>query len=72
MFRDDLAMIDGVAMKGKRIIISAELQLQALGQLHCKNVAKGKTRLLAKESAYWIHTNADIENAIKLLIMSWF
>ena len=43
-------MIDGVAMKDKRIIIPAELQLQALQQLHNNYMGIEKTKLSARES----------------------
>ena len=64
-FRDDKAVIDGVVINGKCIVILKALQQQALKQLHINYMGIEKTKLLACESVYWIVTNADIENHIK-------
>ena len=37
-YRDDLAVIDGVLMKGRHIIIPAELKHQVLDQLHLNHM----------------------------------
>ena len=70
-FRDELAMIEGVVMKGKRVITLVELQPQVLGQLHNNHIGISKARLLARESVYWINMNADIENAVKNCLTHW-
>ena len=38
MIRDEMIVIDRDAMKGERIIISAEVQTQALEWLHSKHI----------------------------------
>ena len=50
IFIDELAIIDVVAMKGRGIIITADLQTQAPEQLHSNRMAIKTTRLLARES----------------------
>ena len=46
-YRDDLAVIDGVIMKGRCIIMPQDLQQQVLDQLHLNHMAIEKTKLLA-------------------------
>ena len=63
--RDEIAIIDGIAMKGRRIIIHAVLQDRVLKQLHLSHMGTEKTLLLACKSIYWINMNVDIEEMIK-------
>ena len=62
--RNKPAMINGIAVKNKRIIIPFPLQKQILQQLHRNHMGIEKMRLLACYSVYWVYMNADIENAI--------
>ena len=55
-------MTDGIAMKGKRIIIPCLLQEQMLQQLNNSNMGIEKMWLLANESVSWVNMNVDIEN----------
>ena len=63
--RSELAMIDGIAMKGKRIRIPFLLQKKILQQFLINRVGIQKTRLLAFESVYWININTDVRNTVK-------
>ena len=63
--RHELAMIDGVAVKGKGIIMPSQLQMQILSQLHSNHMEIEKMRLFVCESVYWLNVKANIENAIK-------
>ena len=45
-FRDEAAVIDRIAMKGRRIIIPVSLQKRPLNQFHVKHMCIEKTRLL--------------------------
>ena len=67
-FRDELAVIDDVVMKGRSIIIPEALKQQALNQLHINHMGIEKTKLLAHESIYWFNVNNDIERYIKIAI----
>ena len=58
-------MIDGMAMKGKRITTSEELQQQAPGQLHSGHMGIEEKRLLARVYMYLVNMNAGIETTIK-------
>ena len=66
LYRDELAVIDGVLLKGRCIIIPNSLKQQILTQLHINNMGIEKTKLLACESVFWHNINADIEAYIKL------
>ena len=52
-------MIHGVAMKGKQILIPAQLQLKALVHLNSNHTDIEKTRLLMQESLYQFNMNKD-------------
>ena len=55
-------MTDGVAIKGKYVIIPSQLQMQVLKQIHNSHVGIEKTRLLVCKSMYWLNTYEGIEN----------
>ena len=59
-------MIDGIAIKGKGVIIPSQMQMQVLRQLQSNQMGIEKMRLLAHKSVYWVNMNADIENAVKM------
>ena len=60
-----MAVIDGVIIKGRHIIIPEVLNLQALPQLNIKHMGIEKTKLLVWESIYWPNISNDIEKYIK-------
>ena len=60
-----MALIDGVILKGRHIVIPEPLQRQVLEQLHVNHMGSKKTKLLANESLYWIGMSTDIKNHIK-------
>ena len=64
-FKHDMAVIDGVIMKGRCIIIPEILKAQMLDKLHVNHMGIEKTKLLACESVHWANINDDIENFIK-------
>ena len=63
--RHELAMIDGMAIKDKRIIILYQLQREKLNLLYSSYIGIGKMRLLVCKSVYQINMNTDIENTLK-------
>ena len=66
-YRDDLAGIDEVVMKGRFKIIPVVLKQQVLDQLHLNHMGIKKTKLLACESLYWVNINTDIDKHIKIV-----
>ena len=61
IFRGDMAVIDGVVMKGRHIVIQEALQQQVLKQLHMNHMDIEKTKLFEQKSVYWIGSSVDIE-----------
>ena len=64
-YKDDLAAIDSIVMKGRHIIIPKVLKQQALDQLHVNHMGIEKTKLLVCKSIHWVNINNDIENYVK-------
>ena len=64
-YLDELAVIDGIILKGRCIIMLNSLREQVLNQLHTNHMGIEKTKLLACECVYWPSTNADIEKYTK-------
>ena len=65
-FGYEAAVIDGIVIKGRLIVIPESLLKGALDQLHVNHMGIGKARLLACESIYQTTINTDIETAIKI------
>ena len=65
-FKDEIRIIDEMAMEGTRKIQPAALQDKALKQLHPSYRCTENTRLLRHKSIYWVKMNADIGKAIKI------
>ena len=65
-YTDDLAVINGVVMKGRCIIIPAVLKQLVLDQLHLNHMGIGKTKLLTSKSVYWVDINMNTESIYKL------
>ena len=63
LFKDEIAIFDGIAMKGKRIIVPALLQDSAMK--HINHMGIEKTRLLACNHIYWVNMNASIKETMR-------
>ena len=63
--RDEVAVLDGIAIKGRIIIIPTSLQKNTLDQFYINHIGIENMRLLTCKSIYWISPNADIEDTIK-------
>ena len=60
-YKDVLAVIDRVMLKGRCIVIPTCLNQQVLEQLHTNHMGIEKAKLLACDSVYWSNINVDIE-----------
>ena len=67
-YRAKLAVIYGVILKGRHIIIPDSLKQQVLAQLHTNHMGIEKTKLLACESVFWHNINSNIEAYIKIVL----
>ena len=56
-FKDDMALIDGIIMKGRCVILPEILNTQVLEHLHINYIGTEKTKLLAYGSIYWVNIN---------------
>ena len=66
-YRDDMAVIYQMVMKGRQIVIPTVLKQQVLDQLHTNHMGIKKTKLLTRESIYWANINTDIKKHMKKL-----
>ena len=64
-FRDEIVIIDGITMKGKRVIEPASPQNEALNQLHLNDMGIEKMYVLGHEDIYWVNMNVNTEDKIK-------
>ena len=64
-YRDELAVIDGMVLKGRCIIIPNSLKQPVLDQLHINHIGIEKMEQLACKCIYWHSINTDIEKYIK-------
>ena len=55
-------MINGIAMKGRRIMLPFLLQIQIMEKLYRNNIGIKKMRLLVRELMYWVNMIADIKS----------
>ena len=67
-YRDKLAVLDRVMLKGRNIVIPTSLKQQVLEQLHTYHMGIEKTKLLACKSVYWSNINVDIKKYIKTVL----
>ena len=64
-FRDELSILDGLVLKGIRIVIPVQCQSEVLEKLHEGHFGIDRTRLRAKDTVYWPEINVDIETLVK-------
>ena len=64
-YRDKLAVIDSMILKGRHTVIPYTLRQQVLTQLHTSHMGIEKTKLFAHDSVFWSNINTDIEGNIK-------
>ena len=60
-FRDELAVEDGLVLKGPRVIIPRSLTPTILSKLHVGHQGVEKSKLRAKDCVYWVNLSKDIE-----------
>ena len=63
--RDELAVEDGLIMKGDRLVIPLSLQAEVLSKLHEAHQGIEKTRLRARFCVYWKSINKDIDDIVR-------
>ena len=64
-YRDKLSILDGLVLKGTRIIVPKCCQDELLMKLHEGHFGVDCTKLRDRDSVYWPHINRDIKNLVK-------
>ena len=64
-YRDELSILDGLVLKGVRIVIPEQCKNEVLEKLHEGHFGIERTKLRARDTVYWPEINADIEALIK-------
>ncbi|CAC5362482.1 unnamed protein product [Mytilus coruscus] len=63
-FRDELSNVNGIILKGEKIIIPTSMRKNMLNKLHEGHLGIEKTRKLARDSIFWQGINAQITDFI--------
>ena len=61
----EFSIKDGLLMRGRRIVVPAVLQKQILDRLHTGHQGITKCRQRARQSVWWLHISAQIEELIR-------
>ena len=64
-YRDELSVLDGLVLKGTRIIIPNSYRDDVLDKVHEGHFGIERTKLRACDTVYWPQMNHDIETLIK-------
>lgn len=59
-FRSELSFIDGVLLKGSKVVIPRSLRLEMLQRVHCGHLGLGKCQSRARQLMFWPGMTADI------------
>ena len=63
-YRDEMSEINGVVMKGDRIVIPATLRSEMLAQVHDSHLGIEKCRRRARDIIFWLQMNRKIDEMI--------
>ena len=63
-YRDELSYVNGLIMKGERIMIPKSLRKNMLIKLHGSHMGIEKTRRLARETMFWPGINGEIDDYV--------
>ena len=64
-YRDEIAVYDGMLLKGDRVIIPRQLQPTVLEFIHAGHQGIDKCRLRARDTVFWCGINNDIELMVR-------
>ena len=62
---DLLSIENGLILKGQQILIPKSMQMSILQQQHTAHLGQEKTKLLAKDTVYWMNMNQDIDKLVQ-------
>ena len=64
-YRDELSILDGLVLKGTRIIVPMSCHDEVLAKLHEGHFGIEHTKLRSRDSVYWLLMYKDIEDMVK-------
>lgn len=64
-FRDELSVIDGVLLKGRRIVVPSPKRQQMNELIHEGHMGIEKCKRRVREVMYWPYMNRDIETKVQ-------
>ena len=64
-YRDELSVLDGLVLKGTRIIIPSNCRDDVLDKVHEGHLRIERMKLRACDTVYWQQMNHDIEALVK-------
>lgn len=64
-FRDELVILDGLLMKGNRVVVPSALRTETLTRLHDGHQGLTATLQRARRSVYWPNLQADISATLQ-------
>ena len=65
MYQDELSILNGLVLKGVRIVIPEQCKAEDLEKLHEGHFGTEWTKLRARDTVYWPEINKDIEALIR-------
>ena len=63
-YRDELSEVDGIILKGERIVIPASLRKNMLEIIHSSHLGMVKCKLRARDILFWPQMEKDIEQVV--------
>ena len=63
-FKEDLCVINGLLMKGDRIVIPCSMRKEMLALIHVGHLGPEKQKKIARENLFWPNINTDIDENI--------
>lgn len=64
-FRDELSVVDGLLLKGMRLVIPVSMRGEMLAAVHTGHLGAEKQKRMARECMYWPNMNRDIDNMVQ-------
>lgn len=64
-FREDLCIVNGLILKGDRIIIPVSMRKEMLKRVHEGHLGIEKQKRVARDAIYWPNMNRDIEESVQ-------
>ena len=63
-YREELTVVDGLVLKGQRIVIPSKLRQSCLRRLHIAHMGINKTQRRARQSIFWPGLTKNITHLI--------